>query len=296
MRSSSFDGPAGSGRTVVTGAAGMLGSVAVQEFAARGAVIAHARADCDLADVDATRRWFAARNPDLIVHCAAWTDVDGCEADPGRAWRDNATATRNVVQAAQDTGAALCHVSTDYVFDGEKPAPYAEDDPTAPLGVYGRTKLAAEDAVCEYAARAWIVRTSWVFGPHGRNFVRTMAGLLRTRTEIRVVNDQRGSPTYTRDLAAGLHSIVRGGAFGLYHFTNTGNCTWFEFASAIRSQLGAVCRVSPCTTAEFPRPAPRPRNSVLAPAFYRAQHLPEPRPWMDALAAYLREMELEATA
>lgn len=286
----------GSGRTLVTGAAGMLGSIAVQEFAARGAVIAHTRADCDLADADATRRWFTARNPDLIVHCAAWTDVDGCEGDPARAWRDNAAATRSVVQAAQETGAALCHVSTDYVFDGEKPTAYVEDDPTAPLGVYGRTKLAAEDAVLEYAARAWIVRTSWVFGPRGRNFVRTMAGLLLTRTEVRVVNDQRGSPTYTRDLAAGLHRIVRGGAFGLYHFTNSGACTWFELAQAIRTRLGATCSVFPCATVEFPRPARRPRNSVLAPGFYRAQGLPEPRPWTDALAAYLQEMDAEAPA
>lgn len=279
----------------MTGAAGMLGSVAVTEFAARGPVIAHTRADCDLADAAATGRWFAAQRPDLIVHCAAWTDVDGCEGDRARAWRDNVEATHSVVQAARESGAALCHLSTDYVFDGEKTGPYVEGDPTRPLGVYGHTKLAAEDAVRQYA-RAWIVRTSWVFGPGGRNFVRTIAGLLGSRSEIRVVNDQRGSPTYTRDLAAGLRAIVNGGAFGLYHFTNTGVCTWFDFAQAIRAGTGSACNVLPCTTAEFPRPAPRPRNSALQAAAYRAQGLPEPRPWQAALTAYLAEMDAEARA
>jgi dTDP-4-dehydrorhamnose reductase len=294
VRSSSSDLRAAGGRILVTGAAGMLGSAAVQEFAAHGTVIAHTRADSDLADAAATMRWFATQRPGVIVHCAAWTDVDGCESDPSRAWRDNVEATHSVVSAARDTGAALCHLSTDYVFDGEKTAAYAETDPVRPLGVYGQTKWAAEEAVRGYE-RAWIVRTSWVFGPGGRNFVRTIAGLLRSRSEVRVVNDQRGSPTYTRDLAVALHAIVRSGTFGLYHVTNAGSCTWFEFAQEIRERLGTSCAVLPCTTAEFPRAAPRPRNSVLEPAFYRGQGLPAPRAWQEALVAYLAELDAEAT-
>jgi dTDP-4-dehydrorhamnose reductase len=278
----------------VTGAGGMLGRAVLARLAATGDAIAHRRADCDLADAGATQDWFAAHRPNVIVHCAAWTDVDGCESDPERAWRDNATATRNVAQAAAATGAALLHMSTDYVFDGEKPGPYVEDDPPAPLGVYGRTKVAAEEEVRRHAPRAWIVRTSWLFGAGGRNFVRTIAGLLAERDEIRVVADQVGSPTYTPDLAQCLEAILERGAFGVYHVTNAGACSWFELAAAIAVRLGSAARVVPCTSAEFPRRARRPRNSVLDCGFYRAQGLPAARPWGAALDDYLAVLAAEA--
>ncbi len=271
----------------------MLGRAVVARFAATHDVVPHTRADNDLADADATERWIVERAPQAIVHCAAWTDVDGCEGDPERAWRDNATATANVARAAARAGSALCHLSTDYVFDGEKPAPYVEDDPSGPLGVYGQTKWAAEEHVRALAPRAWIVRTSWVFGPGGRNFVKTIAALLGERQELRVVDDQRGSPTYTPDLAAALLAVVTGGRFGLYHVTNTGTCSWFEFATAIAARLGSNCRVVPCSTAEFPRPARRPRNSVLEPRFYRAQGLADLRSWQDAVQDYLTLLQAE---
>jgi dTDP-4-dehydrorhamnose reductase len=274
----------------------MLGGAVVRTFAPVHDVIPHARADSDLADQAATERWFAARRPEIVVHCAAWTDVDGCESDPERARRDNADATRNVALAARAAGAALCLLSTDYVFDGEKPSPYVEADAPNPLGVYGRTKLAAERHVRELVPSAWIVRTSWVFGRGGRNFVGTIASLLRSKGEIRVVDDQTGCPTFTNDLAAALRTIVERGEPGTYHVTNAGACTWYRFAVAIEAQLATGCRILPCTTAEFPRPARRPRNSVLEPANARRQGLPLPRPWQDALVAYLPEMQREAGA
>ena len=274
----------------------MLGGAVTSRFAATHDVCAHTRADADLGDLDAVLRWFEARAPQLIVHCAAWTDVDGCEGDPDRAWRDNATATRHVALAAAATGAALVHVSTDYVFDGEKPLPYREDDARAPLGVYGRTKAAAEEHVERHAPRAWIARTSWLFGPGGRNFVRTIAGLLAERDEIRVVDDQRGAPTYTHDLALGLHALACGAPFGTYHVTNDGHCTWFEFATAIAARLRSRARVVPCSTAEFPRPARRPRNSVLDAAASHARGLPALRRWEAALDDYLAILAAEARA
>jgi dTDP-4-dehydrorhamnose reductase len=279
---------------VVTGAGGMLGRAVLAQFAATRVVTAQRRADCDLADRDATLRWFEAQQPRLIVHCAAWADVDGCEADPERAWRDNAEAARNVALAAAATGAALVHVSTDYVFAGDKATAYVEDDAPAPLGIYGRTKHAAEEHVQRHAPRAWIVRTSWLFGPGGRNFVRTIAGLVAVRDEIRVVDDQRGCPTYTHDLAAALAVVSGGLEFGIYHLTNAGACSWFELATAIAARLGSGCRVVPCTTAEFPRPAPRPRNSVLDASVSRARGAPVLRHWHAALDDYLAILALEA--
>ena len=280
----------------MTGANGMLGRAVVERFAARHDVVPHRRTDSDLADLHATVRWILDQHPNHIVHCAAWTDVDGCESDPERAWRDNTWATRHVALAAQLAGASLCHVSTDYVFDGEKPEPYVEDDPPGPLGVYGETKLAAELEVLRHAPSHWIVRTSWLFGPGGRNFVRTVAGLLAEREEIRVVDDQRGAPTHVDDVAAGLVALVDTAAFGTYHLTNSGDCTWYGLAVAIGSRLGTRCRILPCTSAEYPRPARRPRNSRLAMRRWEEAGLPPPRPWQLAVDDYLDTWVREASA
>jgi dTDP-4-dehydrorhamnose reductase len=272
---------------VVTGAGGMLGRAVVDRFATGHEVLAMQRGDADLADLRAAVRWIEAARPDHVVHCAAWTDVDGCEADPERAWRDNAWATRNVAIAAQLAGATLCHLSTDYVFDGAKSEPYLEDDATGPLGVYGRTKLVSELQVRRHAPRHTIVRTSWLFGPGGRNFVRTVAGLVAERAEIRVVADQRGAPTHVADLADCLLALVDSGLEGTYHVTNTGECTWYDLARRVGARLRPGCRVVACTSAEFPRPARRPANSRLAMARYRAAGLPLPRPWEAAVDDYL---------
>jgi len=274
-------------RVVVTGAGGMLGRAVVERFAVCHDVVPLRHADCDLTDARATRDWLEGCAPRHIVHCAAWTDVDGCESDPERALRANSFATRNVALAAQHVDASLCYISTDYVFDGAKPGPYREEDPTAPLNVYGLSKRDGERHVLRHCRRSYVVRTSWLFGPGGKNFVRTMAELLRARDEVRVVNDQVGSPTYTLDLARCLLALVESEFYGIYHLTNAGTCSWYELASAIAARLGSRCRVVPCASAELPRPAPRPLNSVLEPWNYRASGLPMPRSWRAAVDDYL---------
>ena len=280
-------------RIVVTGAGGMLGRAVVEALAGRHEVVPMRRADGDLVDPQRTLEWIAARSPQAVVHCAAWTDVDGCEGDPERAERENGLATENAARAARAAGAALCYLSTDYVFDGQKPGAYLEDDAVAPLNVYGRSKRHGEEHVLRHVERSWVVRTSWLFGPGGRNFVRTMAGLMRRQEVVRVVDDQVGSPTYTRDLAVALRALVESDRYGIYHITNAGTCSWYEFAGAIASGLGSRCRVEPCRSADFPRPAARPRNSVLENRRYRASGFPPLGDWHPALHAYLQELERE---
>ncbi len=275
-------------RVLVTGAAGMLGRAVVEAFAVDHAVQPLHRADCDLTDDERTRRVITKHAPHIIVHCAAWTDVDACEGDPERAMRENGDATRHVAEAAHDVDAALCYVSTDYVFDGSKPFPYLEDDPTAPINAYGRSKRAGEEHVLDRVPRSWVVRSSWLFGPGGRNFVRTMSDLLRTREEVRVVSDQNGSPTYTLDLALCLRALTATETFGVFHCTNAGACSWYEFARAIATHVQSACRVMPCRSDEFPRPAARPANSVLANRRYDGAGLPPRRTWDEALRAYMR--------
>ncbi len=273
-------------RIVVTGAAGMLGSAVAAALQGKHAALPLRRADVDLAEGSATAACFAALAPASVVHCAAWTDVDGCEADPARARRDNVMATQNVVNAAARCGARLVFFSTDYVFDGRAAHPYGEDDPTAPLNVYGQSKRDGEVAVLRHPGNL-VVRTSWLFGPGGRNYVRTMARLLRREQEVRVVQDQVGRPTYTHDLAAALVVLLATPATGIVHVANEGSCSWFELAKAIATRLGTSCRVRPCASHEFPRPARRPAYSVLATDRSRVLGLAPLRPWGQALQSYV---------
>jgi dTDP-4-dehydrorhamnose reductase len=277
-------------RVVVTGADGMLGGAVVEKFGRHHDVRPMRRADCDLVDPRCTRDWMLAEAPDIIVHCAAWTDVDGCEGDPERAMRENAFATRNVALAAQQCDARLCYISSDYVFDGRKEGAYVEEDEPAPLNVYGRSKRAGETHVLRYVPRSWVVRTSWLFGPGGNNFVATMVDLVRRKDAVRVVHDQVGSPTYTCDLALALRALVQSEIYGIYHLTNSGTCSWYELARAISQCLKAPCRVQPCRSEEYPRPAARPANSVLEGRYARWSGLPALRPWREALTAYVEQL------
>jgi dTDP-4-dehydrorhamnose reductase len=197
----------------------------------------------------------AGLSPELVLHAAAWTDVDGAEDDPGGAAEVNVGGT----QHAAELGAPLVYFSTDYVFDGAKREPYVESDGPSPLGAYGRTKLLGEAAAGE---RAWIVRSSWLFGATGHNFVRTMLRLGAERDEVAVVDDQRGCPTYVGHLAAATREVI-GLPFGVYHVAAAGECTWAEFAEAIFAEAGLACRVRRIATAEFGARAPRPAYSVL---------------------------------
>jgi dTDP-4-dehydrorhamnose reductase len=274
-------------RLLITGAAGMLGQDVAAAAARSGhEVVALARAGLDITDRAAVRAAIAEARPAAIVNCAAWTDVDGAEADEAAATRINGDGAGNVAAEAAATGAFLVHVSSDYVFDGRATTPYLEDAGTAPISAYGRSKLAGERAVAAAGGAHAIVRSSWLFGTGGRNFVDTMIRLGAERDELRVVDDQRGCPTFTGHLAQALVAVAERRPTGVLHAAGRGETTWFELARATFEKTGAPVHVEPCTTAEFPRPAPRPAYSVLGSARTDAPTLPS---WRDGLRAYLRE-------
>jgi dTDP-4-dehydrorhamnose reductase len=261
----------GSRRLLVTGAGGQLGRALVEELSREGEVLALTHADWDVT-------FPPPELPplDLVLHAAAWTDVDGAEDDPQGAAAVNVGGTTN----AASLGAPLVAYSSDYVFDGRKREPYVESDGPNPLGAYGRTKLHGEAAAGD---QAWVVRTSWLFGPTGKNFLRTMLRLGAERDEVAVVDDQRGSPTYVGHLAAATGDVVRL-PFGVYHVAADGDCTWADFAEAILEEAGLDCRVRRISSAEFGARAPRPAYSVL-----RSEHAGTPLlpHWREGLRACL---------
>ena len=229
-----------------------------------------------------------ARN--LFFHLAAFTDVDGCEANPAMAEQVNSLGTRNVARACAEIGAGLLYVSTDYVFDGRGTRPYREDDAPNPLSAYGLTKLRGERQVQALVARHIIVRTSWLYGPRGKNFVSTILRAARVRGDLRVVSDQRGSPTYTRHLAAKLAALLSAQVYGVFHVTGAGNCSWFEFAQAIVQSGGyPQVRVHPISTLEVGRLATRPAFSVLENHRLAERKLDALPHWTKGLAQYLEE-------
>ncbi len=281
-------------RLLVTGSTGMLGrEVAEAAVAARHDVTGLSTSEaepCDLTDPAAVRRFVERARPDLIIHCAAWTAVDDCESDPGRAFAVNAEGTTNLATVADDLGVHIVHVSTDYVFDGTKDGPYVETDPTNPLSVYGRSKLAAEQVL---RPDHTIVRTSWVCGLHGPNMVRTILRLAAEHPELRFVDDQIGHPTFTASLAPMLLDLGRRRAGGIWHITNQGAVSWFEFAQDVLRAAGLdPDRVKPVATADLLplRPAPRPANSVLANAALEASGRPLLPHYREPLADLVREI------
>ena len=264
----------------------MLGRAVVTAAARLGHdVLACARADLDITGAEATRRAVAAARPQALVNCAAYTDVDGAEADWQRAEAVNAQGARHVAAAAAEIGAFVVHISTDYVFDGSKREPWLESDPVAPLGVYGDTKLAGEPAVASVNPAHAIVRTAWLFGAGGRNFVDTMLALGAQRDEVSVVTDQIGCPTWTGHLAGALVELAeRPGETGIHHIAGSGSCSWNELALEIFERARIECRVLPATSEQFVRPARRPAYSVLGSE--RRETLVLPR-WQDGVAEYL---------
>jgi dTDP-4-dehydrorhamnose reductase len=273
---------------MVTGAAGMLGRDVVelldQEDDAK--IVALTRAELDITNADAVRAAVTGDRPDVVVNCAAWTAVDDAETNEADALRVNGQAARTLAAACADAGARLIHISTDYVFDGTAKEPYAEDAPTGPRSAYGRTKLAGEQAVLELLPETgYVVRTAWLYGAHGPNFVRTMIRRARDRESVDVVADQRGQPTWSRDVAAQLLALPAVGAPpGIYHATNSGEASWYGLAAEVYRLLGAdPGRVDPTTSDRFPRPAPRPAYSVLGHDGWRRAGLPPLRHWRFAL-------------
>jgi dTDP-4-dehydrorhamnose reductase len=272
-------------RVTLFGASGLLGRELVQELSGEQ-LTALSSKDADLRDRARVGDVVRDSRPDWILLSAAYTDVDGCEANRDLAFAVNYEGAVNVAQAAREAGSRLMFLSTDYVFDGSKRSPYETSDARKPIGVYGESKARAEERLLEILPEVCIARTSWLFGHGGKCFPATVLKLASTRPEISVVNDQRGSPTFTRDLASALVELCRASARGIVHVTNSGNCTWYEFATEIVGVSGMPAKVKPVTTAEFQRPARRPAYSVLSPASLHAYnvHMPE---WQDALRRYL---------
>ncbi len=275
---------------LVTGSRGQLGRALLAEAGRRGLDAEGYDLDTlDITDAGAVERLVQRLRPEVVINCAAITDVDGCESQPDLAMAVNGEAVGHLARACASAGAVLVQVSTDYVFSGETNRPWREEDPTAPLSVYGRSKLRGEEEARQ-TGRHLIVRTAWLFGPGGRNFVEAILGQIEAgRTRLQVVADQRGCPTYAPDLAAAILDLLEAGTEGLVHVANRGETTWHGFAQAIVELAGADVEVEPVATEGVPRPARRPRYSVLDTSRLRAilgRDLPG---WRDALARYLEE-------
>ena len=279
-------------RLLVTGAAGMLGRDVVTAAGDAGhEVAALARADLDITDAAAVRAAVLTTRPAAVIHCAAWTDVDGAEEAEEAATVVNGAGAGNVAAAAAEAGARIVHVSTDYVFDGAATEPYVEAARPGPRSAYGRSKLAGEHAVAAAHGSAAIVRASWLFGPHGSNFVDTMRRLGAERDEVAVVDDQVGCPTYTGHLAPALVTIAERGLTGVLHVAGGGRCSWLELAEATFAEAGLTCHVRPQSTAALGRPAPRPAFSALASTRGDAPVLPS---WREGLRGHLARVEVTA--
>ncbi|MBD8500983.1 dTDP-4-dehydrorhamnose reductase [Paenibacillus arenosi] len=276
-------------KVLVTGADGQLGQDVVQLFHDSGhCVVACNREKLDITDQERCQQVLTDERPDVVIHCAAYTAVDQAEADVEQAYAVNAVGTRNVAEATEAIGAKLVYISTDYVFDGQGTMPYHEYDNTNPQGIYGKSKRAGEVLVQSLSSRYFIVRTSWVFGEYGANFVKTMLKFGVERDRLSIVHDQIGSPTYTVDLAQFLLKLVETARYGIYHVSNSGVCSWFEFAEEIFKQSGINVELLPCTTEQFPRPAPRPKYSVMESLSIRINGFDTLPHWKDALKRYLQ--------
>jgi dTDP-4-dehydrorhamnose reductase len=276
-------------KVLITGANGQLGKELVELFTEKGfEVYGFGRDKMDITNQVQVQEIIGAVKPDIVIHSAAHTKVDLAESEPDQAFLINAYGTRNVAVAAEAVGAKLVYVSTDYVFDGTTNKPYNEFSPTSPLGVYGKSKLAGEQFVRDLHSKFFIVRTSWVYGKHGANFVKTMLKLGKERKELSVVADQRGCPTYTLDLANAILELVDTQKYGVYHVSNSGSCSWYEFAKEIFEISEMKVQVNPCTTADFPRPAARPANSVFEHMSIKLNNFSSIRHWREALSIFLK--------
>jgi dTDP-4-dehydrorhamnose reductase len=277
-------------RILLIGANGMLGKDIVQEWRDDVLIPATSR-DADIRKYDEVERLVELARPDWILLTAAYTDVDGSERDSDAAFAVNSTGTENVAKAAKKFGAKLIYISTDYVFDGNGQRPYEPTDPIAPINVYGASKAKGEQAVQAYLQDWIIVRTSWLFGASGSSFPEKILRAAETRPELTVVSDQVGSPTFTRDLARALHDLVHADARGFVSVTNSGTCSWFEFAAEVLRQAGKSNPVKPINTVQAARAAKRPAYSVLSPAALHRYGITV-RDWREAIPPYLQDLKV----
>jgi dTDP-4-dehydrorhamnose reductase len=274
-------------KVAILGGTGLLGKALMPAWGA-DEVRGLGSRDVDIRDVQKVREVVNAMRPDWIVLAAAYTDVDGCESNPDLAFSVNRDGAVNVAHAAKETGARLLFLSSDYVFDGRKTSPYETDDPRNPQSVYGRSKAEAELRLLDVMPGCCIARTSWLFGTGGKCFPDTILKLAASRPALDVVNDQRGCPTYAADLAAAIVQLCGADASGIVHATNSGDCTWFEFAREIVRGSGLGTEVRPVNSSQMARPAPRPAYSVLSPKSLQRFGITLPN-WQDALRRYLHE-------
>ena len=297
-------------RILITGACGMLGRDLVEalskEHGVTGLDIKGFRFPvyglrfivCDITDREETIKAICGARPEVVIHTAAYTDVDGCEKNPDLAYRVNGTGTQNVALASKESKAVMIYISTDFVFDGEKRRPYLESDRPNPLSIYGKSKLEGERHTSLLLDRYFIIRTSWLFGRHGRNFVDTILKLAGEKKELKVVNDQIGSPTYTKDLAQAISKLIPNSQllitnYGIYHISNSGSCSWYEFAREIihASHIPHPPSLKPISSEELNRPAKRPKFSVLDNVRYIKTVGKSLRPWQEALKEYIGKIE-----
>lgn len=272
-------------KAVILGASGLLGQALMREWSGDEVTGLNSR-DVDIRDAQRVQEVLEKARPERIVLAAAYTDVDGCESHQDLAFAVNRGGALNVAKAAKQIGAKLLFLSSDYVFDGKKTAPYEIDDRRNPQSVYGRSKAEAELGLLEVLPECCIARTSWLFGRGGKCFPDTILKLAASRPALDVVNDQRGSPTYTIDLARAIVELCRKGAQGIVHVTNAGDCTWFDFAREVVKSAGLAAEVRPVSSQQMARPAPRPAYSVLSPASLQRYGIAMPG-WHDALQRYL---------
>ncbi|WP_160140889.1 dTDP-4-dehydrorhamnose reductase [Bacillus sp. SLBN-3] len=275
-------------KILVTGGSGQLGSEIIRQLKDAGRLfMAPERSELDVTDAEQTTEFIDRTAPDIIIHCAAFTDVDRAEEEQERAFLVNATGTMHIAEAASAVGAVLVYISTDYVFDGKKKDPYLEMDHPVPLNAYGKSKLAGEEAVRKTISRHYIVRTSWVFGGAGPNFIKKILTLSKTNNTLKVVDDAMGSPTYTVDLAGAILRLIQTDRFGTFHLANGGACSWYDLATEAIRLSGSPITILPCSSEEYPSKADRPRYSVLG--NHKTQPLPQ---WQNAVKRYLASISV----
>ncbi len=285
-------------RVVILGASGQLATHLI-EASLEGDLIPLSHDDLDICDHWAVNRVLKEIDPNVVINTAAFHQVDDCEKEVDLAFETNSFAVRSLAQVCADLGRVLVHISTDYVFDGDKDEPYTEEDPALPLNVYGTSKLAGEYFIRALCPKHFIVRTSGLYGRHGAgghgdNFVETMLRLAQDGRSLRVVNDQVLSPTYAEDLATGIRHLLQTEAYGLYHITNHGSCSWYEFAAAIFEKAGVAADLKPTTSEDYGAAAARPRYSVLSGEKFGSLSNWKMRPWQEALVAYLQARSIES--
>ena len=284
-------------KVLVTGVKGQLGYDVCRVLEQRGiSYLGAGREEFDLTDEEKTRQFITDYHPDAVIHCSAWTAVDAAEDEPEKVYAVNEGGTRTIAQVCKEIGAKMVYISTDYVFPGDGERFYEPEDQTGPKSVYGSSKLKGEQAVKELLDRYFIVRISWVFGIHGKNFIKTMLRLAETKTELGVVSDQIGSPTYTADLAVLLCDMIETEQYGTYHATNEGTCSWAEFAEEIFRLAGKDVTVHHILTKDYPAKAARPLNSRMSKQKLENAGFHRLPGWQDALQRYLEELKGEADA